>query len=33
MSPATQSALEQIWDYTRNRWSANQAETYVREIQ
>ncbi|WP_369689206.1 type II toxin-antitoxin system RelE/ParE family toxin, partial [Mycobacterium avium] len=22
-----------MWDYTRNRWSANQAETYVREIQ
>jgi toxin ParE1/3/4 len=25
--------LEQIWDYTRERWSGDQAEQYVREIQ
>lgn len=33
LSPAAQADLEQIWDYTCERWSDDQAETYVREIQ
>jgi toxin ParE1/3/4 len=33
LSPAAQADLEQIWDYTCERWSDGQAETYVREIQ
>jgi toxin ParE1/3/4 len=33
LSPAAQSDLEQIWDYTCERWSDDQAEMYVREIQ
>lgn len=33
LSPAAQADLEQIWDYTCQRWSDDQAETYVREIQ
>ena len=33
LSPAAQADLEQIWDYTYERWSDDQAETYVREIQ
>lgn len=33
LSPAAQSDLDQIWDYTCERWSEDQAETYVREIQ
>lgn len=32
LSPAARADLEQIWDYTCQRWSAEQAETYVREI-
>ena len=32
-SPAAQADLEQIWDYTCQRWSDGQALTYVREIQ
>ncbi len=33
LSPAAQADLDQIWDYTCQRWSADQAEAYVREIQ
>lgn len=33
LSPAAQADLDQIWDYTCERWSADQVETYVREIQ
>lgn len=33
LSPAAQADLEEIWDYTYERWSDDQAETYVREIQ
>jgi toxin ParE1/3/4 len=33
LSPAARADLEQIWDYTCQRWSRNQAEKYVREIQ
>lgn len=33
LSPAAHADLEQIWDYTCERWDDDQAEEYVREIQ
>ncbi len=33
LSPAAQADLEQIWDYTFDRWGADQAEYYLRELQ
>jgi toxin ParE1/3/4 len=33
LSPAAQADLEQIWDYTCQRWDADQAEAYLRELQ
>jgi toxin ParE1/3/4 len=33
LSPAAQAGLEQIWDYTRDRWGLDQAEQYLRELQ
>ncbi len=33
LSPAARADLEQIWDYTHERWGADQAEEYVRELQ
>jgi toxin ParE1/3/4 len=33
LSPAARGDLEQIWDYTRQRWSDDQAERYTRELQ
>jgi toxin ParE1/3/4 len=33
LSPAAQADLEQIWDYTCERWNDDQAEAYVRVIQ
>lgn len=33
LSPAAQADLDQIWDYTCQRWSDDQAEMCVREIQ
>lgn len=33
LSPAARADLEDIWDYTRERWGDDQAEAYVREIQ
>lgn len=33
LSPAAHADLEQIWDYTCDRWGDDQAEKYVREIQ
>lgn len=33
LSPAAREDLEQIWDYTYERWGDEQAEEYVREIQ
>jgi toxin ParE1/3/4 len=33
LSPAAQADLEQIWDYTCDRWDDDQAESYIREIQ
>ncbi|MEO7078687.1 MAG: type II toxin-antitoxin system RelE/ParE family toxin [Rhodococcus sp. (in: high G+C Gram-positive bacteria)] len=33
LSPSARVDLEQIWDYTCDRWGDDQAEKYVREIQ
>ncbi len=33
LSPAAQADLAQIWDYTRDRWGADQAGEYLRELQ
>lgn len=33
LSPAAQADLEQIWNYTCERWDDDQAEEYVRAIQ
>jgi toxin ParE1/3/4 len=33
LSPAARADLEEIWDYTCQRWGDDQAEEYVREIQ
>ena len=33
LSRAARADLEQIWDYTCERWDDDQAEEYVREIQ
>ncbi len=32
LTPAAQGDLSSIWDYTRERWGDDQAETYVLEI-
>jgi toxin ParE1/3/4 len=32
LSPRAQSDLDEIWDYTAQRWGARQAERYVRLI-
>lgn len=32
LSPAAQRDLSSIWDFTQERWDADQAETYVTEI-
>lgn len=31
-TPAAQRDLSSIWDYTREQWDENQAETYILEI-
>lgn len=33
LSPAAQADLEQIWDYTADRWGVDHAEEYLRELQ
>lgn len=33
LSPAAQQDLREIWDYTCERWDADQAERYLRELQ
>ena len=33
LSPAAQSDLEQIWDYTCHRCNVEQADEYLRELQ
>jgi toxin ParE1/3/4 len=32
LSPRAQADLEDIWDYTVDRWGGGQAERYVRDI-
>ena len=32
LSPAAQTDLEEIWDYTVSRWGEAQAERYTRDI-
>jgi toxin ParE1/3/4 len=32
ISPRAQADLDEIWDYTVERWSENQAESYIRDI-
>lgn len=32
LAPAAQADLEQIWDYTHDRWGTDQAEAYLREL-
>ncbi|QOD43544.1 type II toxin-antitoxin system RelE/ParE family toxin [Clavibacter zhangzhiyongii] len=32
LTPAATKDLSEIWDYTEERWDADQAESYVREI-
>lgn len=33
LSPAARADLEQIWDYSSERWDDDQAEEYLREVQ
>jgi toxin ParE1/3/4 len=33
LSPAAAADLEEIWDYSRDRWSIEQADEYLRELQ
>lgn len=33
LSPAARADLEDIWDYTSDRWDLDQAEAYVRGLQ
>ena len=33
LTPAAQADLDDIWDYTVERWGVAQAERYIREIQ
>lgn len=33
LSPAAQTDLEQIWDYSYENWGLDQAEAYLRELQ
>ena len=33
LSPAARAGLEQIWDYSSERWDDDQAEEYLREVQ
>ena len=32
LSPRAQADLDDIWDYTEQRWSAAQAERYIRQL-
>lgn len=32
LTPAAQRDLSEIWDFTRERWDARQAETYISEL-
>lgn len=32
LSPRAQADIEEIWNYTVDRWNVNQAEVYLRKI-
>ena len=32
LSPRAQADLDDIWDYTQDRWGLDQAETYIRQL-
>ena len=32
LSPAAQKDVNEIWDYTTERWGADQAESYIQDI-
>lgn len=32
LSPAAQTDVDEIWDYTAQRWGVEQAETYVNAL-
>jgi toxin ParE1/3/4 len=32
LSPRAQADLDEIWDYTVDRWGLDQAETYTRQL-
>jgi plasmid stabilization system protein ParE len=32
LSPRAESDLDEIWDYTADRWGLDQAETYTRQL-
>jgi toxin ParE1/3/4 len=32
LSPRAQTDLDEIWDYTADRWGLDQAETYTRDL-
>lgn len=32
LSPRAQADLDEIWDFTEQRWSAAQAERYIRQL-
>lgn len=32
LSPAAQADLDEIWDYTAQRWNVDQAETYINAL-
>ncbi|MEA3176567.1 MAG: toxin ParE1/3/4 [Gammaproteobacteria bacterium] len=32
LSPRAQADLDEIWDYTEDRWGLDQAETYTRQL-
>jgi toxin ParE1/3/4 len=32
LSPRAETDLDEIWDYTADRWGLDQAETYTRDI-
>jgi toxin ParE1/3/4 len=33
LSPRAKSDIEEIWDYTEERWGLNQANRYIRQLQ
>jgi toxin ParE1/3/4 len=32
LTPAADSDLQEIWEYTENRWGAEQADNYLRKL-